>query len=202
TLANNKAPRTDVRENAMFMESKYHFMILKKDDNLEEIRFVNRRLIQDAVIDALTVLRNQIDQYKYHWPLLRTSRTQLKVMEIIRSYEAASNARVNRSKTMLIPLTVIARVYNLTSECNFRNVTKDEPISILGHKEELAHKIQNKINSMANRNLSFKELSNCNATGTLCKNLAKRALREMNLNCDLSIMPMFTIITNMKDEFE
>ena len=58
----------------------------------------------------------------------------LDLLEIIKTYEAASNTRVNRSKTMLIPLTVIAQDYNLTSECNFRKVTKDKPISILGYK--------------------------------------------------------------------
>ncbi|CAG8598590.1 25053_t:CDS:1, partial [Gigaspora rosea] len=58
----------------------------------------------------------------------------LDLLEIIKTHEAASNAKVNRPKTMLIPLTVMAQGYNLTSECNFRKATKNEPISILGYK--------------------------------------------------------------------
>ncbi|CAG8709449.1 2898_t:CDS:2, partial [Gigaspora rosea] len=56
------------------------------------------------------------------------------LLKIIKMYKDASNARVNRSKTMLIPLIVIAQRHNLTSECNFRKVTKDELISILSYK--------------------------------------------------------------------
>jgi len=68
----------------------------------------------------------------------------------------------------LVPLTTAAQGLNLPGEDEFKRLTEGEPIAILGYKvdgrgnpikrlwEDLAGTIQDKIKSMANRNLSFK----------------------------------------------
>ncbi|CAG8644583.1 10114_t:CDS:1, partial [Gigaspora rosea] len=57
-----------------------------------------------------------------------------KFMEITKTYEAASNASINKSKTVLIPITTAAQNYNLPGEMDFKKLAEDEPISILGYK--------------------------------------------------------------------
>ncbi|CAG8691006.1 4891_t:CDS:2, partial [Gigaspora rosea] len=57
-----------------------------------------------------------------------------KFTEITKIYEAASNARVNKSKLVLIPITTTAQEYNFPSERKFKKLAIDDPISILGYK--------------------------------------------------------------------
>ncbi|CAG8615736.1 5298_t:CDS:2, partial [Gigaspora rosea] len=58
----------------------------------------------------------------------------LNFMETIKLYEAASNAKVNKSKTVLVPLTKAAQEFSLPSEYKFKKLAEDEPITLLGYK--------------------------------------------------------------------
>ncbi|CAG8739837.1 23204_t:CDS:2, partial [Gigaspora rosea] len=112
-------------------------LISKKKDNLEEItiepllKHLHKRVHSIKIKNQCFKIAAYADDLTIG---IGSQSNWLKVLEIIRTYKAASNARVNRFKTMLIPLIVIAREHNLTSECNFRKVTKNELISTLGYK--------------------------------------------------------------------
>ncbi|CAG8743861.1 16468_t:CDS:2, partial [Gigaspora rosea] len=56
----------------------------------------------------------------------------LKFTVITKIYEAASNARVNKSKTVLVLIIAAVQECNLPSKEDFKKLTEDDPISILG----------------------------------------------------------------------
>ncbi|CAG8618959.1 9617_t:CDS:2 [Ambispora leptoticha] len=91
-----------------------------------------------------------------------------RVLELFHIYESASNAKINESKTKLVPLTVMARRVELTKEKQFTKIAKQEAITILGyeiysngtHKKDLwttvTTKIKNLTDKFSQRNLSFR----------------------------------------------
>ncbi|CAG8829003.1 21259_t:CDS:1, partial [Gigaspora rosea] len=130
-------------------------LLRRLHDSINGINIKNQEFKIAAYADDLTIGIGSQDDW-------------LKFMEATKVYEAASNAKVNKSKTVLVPLTTAAQGLNLPGEDEFKRLTEGEPIAILGYKvdgrgnpikrlwEDLAGTIQDKIKSMANRNLSFK----------------------------------------------
>ena len=55
------------------------------------------------------------------------------IEQIFKTYELASNARVNRHKTKLVPLTENAKRVELTIERSYKKVTEQKMITILGY---------------------------------------------------------------------
>ncbi|CAG8742625.1 13106_t:CDS:1, partial [Ambispora leptoticha] len=92
-----------------------------------------------------------------------------RVLDLFHIYENASNAKINESKTKLVPLTVMARRVELTKENQFTKVAEQEAITILGYeiysdgtpKKDLWTTVVTKIKSLtekfSQRNLSFRE---------------------------------------------
>ena len=83
-------------------------------------------------------------------------------------YEAASNAKINKTKTKLVLLTPIAQRVELRNENQFIKSDKDDSITILGYKIltngqpkknlwiTTINSFKNSLDKLSNRNLSFK----------------------------------------------
>jgi hypothetical protein len=91
-----------------------------------------------------------------------------KVQASISLYEAASNAKINKTKTKLVPLTPTARRVELHNEDQFIKLEEQDTITILGYnvlingqpKKDLwattTNKLKGSLDKLSNRNLSFK----------------------------------------------
>src|ERR1043165_3167793 len=53
--------------------------------------------------------------------------------QVFKTYELASNARINKYKTKLVPLTANARQISLPEEEQFKKITEHETLTILGY---------------------------------------------------------------------
>jgi len=88
--------------------------------------------------------------------------------KLLRTYEAASNARINKRKTKLIPLTPIAERVELKEEGEFVKCKEDDSLLILGHEvkrdgspvkgfwAKKIEEVKRLIEKFGKRNLSFK----------------------------------------------
>ncbi|CAG8553216.1 2665_t:CDS:2 [Ambispora leptoticha] len=91
-----------------------------------------------------------------------------KTLAALSLYEAASNAKINKTKTKLVPLTTIARRVELSNKNQFVKLEKQGTITILGYniltngqsKKDLwtttINKLKKALDKLLNRNLSFK----------------------------------------------
>ena len=88
--------------------------------------------------------------------------------ETLKKYEEASNASINKSKTILLPITDNARRIELPNQSEFKAIDQNQDsITILGYEinmkgepskklwAEMLKKIKNKIQFLAQRNLSL-----------------------------------------------
>ena len=92
----------------------------------------------------------------------------IEIQNLFNLYEKASNARINKQKTKVIPLTTIARRANLPDMDNYKIVEEQDAFTLLGYeiypngqpKKDLwpstITKLKNSLNNLASRNLSFK----------------------------------------------
>jgi hypothetical protein len=89
-------------------------------------------------------------------------------MQLFEVYEAASNAKINKNKTKLVPLTCTDHRVELENESHFMKTTEQETLTILGYevntkgipKKDLwtatIAKIKKTLEKLSNRNLSFR----------------------------------------------
>ena len=55
-------------------------------------------------------------------------------MQLFEIYEAASNAKINKNKTKLVPLTSTAHRVKLENESHFTKITEQKTLTILGYE--------------------------------------------------------------------
>jgi hypothetical protein len=130
-------------------------LLLNLKKNLQGIKLEQQTFKLIAYADDLTIGISSPSDWEYTLRLLET-------------YEKASNAKINKTKTKLVPLTPIARRVELTQTDQLCIVKEDELIATLGYniypnglpKKDLWATIINSLKSsldkLTNRNLSFK----------------------------------------------
>jgi hypothetical protein len=90
------------------------------------------------------------------------------VLDLFSKYEKASNARINKLKTNLMPLTNTARSIKLSEEACFKKLRKQDNITVLGYNitangtpkktlwQEAINKLKLNLEKLTYRNLSLK----------------------------------------------
>jgi exonuclease III len=130
-------------------------LIRNLEKHLQGIKLENQYFKTSAYADDLTIgIGSPLD-----WNLVQSS---------LNLYEEASNAKINKTKTKLVPLTPIARRVELQNEEQFTKLEEHDSLVILGYnvlvngqpKKDLwsitISKLKESLNKITNRNLSFK----------------------------------------------
>ena len=90
------------------------------------------------------------------------------VLALVNLYESASNAKINKMKSKLVPLTPVARRVDLPNEDQFTKVEEQDTLTILGYNVSTngqtekslwpttIQKLKKAIDKLEGRNLSFK----------------------------------------------
>ncbi|CAG8603138.1 13128_t:CDS:2, partial [Ambispora leptoticha] len=90
------------------------------------------------------------------------------LLSLLQKYEMATNSKINREKSILVPITDTAQSTSLLNQNLFKVANNETPLRILGYEvnnkgtarkhlwEDLTQNIKNRIEKIAARNLSFK----------------------------------------------
>ncbi|CAG8759796.1 16415_t:CDS:1, partial [Gigaspora rosea] len=88
--------------------------------------------------------------------------------KVIREYEAVLNAKINESKSVLIPLTTNARRFEAEEISSYKILREDETVTVLGYNLNIEGRLESGcwpknikrikeiIEGMRGRNLSFR----------------------------------------------
>jgi exonuclease III len=130
-------------------------LIRNLEKHIQGIKLGNQYFKTSAYADDLTIgIGSPLD-----WDI---------VQSFLNLYEAASNAKINKTKTKLVPLTPVARRVELINEEQFIKLEEQDSLVILGYnilvngqpKKDLwtttINKLKEALNNITNRNLSFK----------------------------------------------
>src|SRR6185295_7540263 len=130
-------------------------LILKLQEEIQGIKLRNQLFKAVAYADDLTIG-------------IGSSTDWSKILTLLKKYEKATNAKINQDKSIIIPLTNMARSEELPNQQNFKIASNNDSLRILGYEvdsrgnpkkrlwEELTDSIKYKIEKLKLRNLSFK----------------------------------------------
>ena len=130
-------------------------LIRNLNKRLQGIRLENQFFKVSAYADDLTIGIGSCTDWN-------------KVLALVNLYESASNAKINKMKSKLVPLTPVARRVDLPNEDQFTKVEEQDTLTILGYNiltngqtekslwPTTIQKLKKAIDKLEGRNLSFK----------------------------------------------
>src|SRR6185295_8923703 len=99
-------------------------LILKLQEEIQGIQLENQCFKAVAYADDLTIG-------------IGSSADWNKILILLGKYKKATNAKINQDKSIIVPLTNVARLEKLLNQQNFKIACNQDPLRILGYEVDL-----------------------------------------------------------------